>query len=350
MTKRPIALLIALLLTGCSLAPNYQRPAAPIPASYDTTTSAAAQQATGWQQVFTDPALQKLIDSALQNNRDLRVAILNVEAYQAQYRIQRAAQLPTVTASGAQTRQLSYGAISNKDTATIGISAYELDLYGRLKNLKDQALENYLAQEETQRSTQLTLIANVATAYMALLADQDLLQLTDQTAKSYVQSYQLTEQRYRAGISSSLDLSQSRSSLESVNASLAQYRRQVALDKNALRLLVGTEIPTGLSAGLPAQDLTLLTPLSAEVPSSLLTRRPDVLAAEHALKAANANIGAARAAFLPTISLTANAGSTSSSLNKLFDGGSGSWLFEPSIDLPIFDWGCLLYTSPSPRD
>jgi len=339
MTKRPITLLISLLLTGCSLAPDYQRPAAPIPASYDTTTSAAAQQATGWQQVFTDPALQKLIDSALQNNRDLRVAILNVEAYQAQYRIQRAAQLPTIAASGAQTRQLSYGAISNKDTATIGISAYELDLYGRLKNLKDQALENYLAQEETQRSTQLTLIANVATAYMTLLADQDLLQLTEQTAKSYAQSYQLTEQRYRAGISSSLDLSQSRSSLESVNASLAQYRRQVALDKNALRLLVGTEIPTGLSAGLPPQDLTLLAPLGAEMPSSLLTRRPDILAAEHALKAANANIGAARAAFLPAISLTANAGSTSSSLNKLFDGGSGSWLFEPSIDLPIFDWG-----------
>lgn len=339
MTKRSLALLISLFLTGCSLAPDYQRPAAPIPASYETTSKATAQQATGWQQVFTDPALQKLIDTALQNNRDLRVAILNVETYQAQYRIQRAAQLPTVTASGAQTRQLSYGAISNKDTATIGISAYELDLYGRLRNLKDQALENYLAQEETQRSTQLTLIANVATAYMTLLADQDLLQLTEQTAKSYAQSYQLTEQRYRAGISSSLDLSQSRSSLESVNTSLAQYRRQVSLDKNALRLLVGTEIPTELSAGLPAQDLTLLTPLGAEVPSSLLTRRPDILAAEHALKAANANIGAARAAFFPTISLTANAGSTSSSLNKLFDGGSGSWLFEPSIDLPIFDWG-----------
>lgn len=339
MTKRPLALLISLFLTGCSLAPDYQRPAAPIPASYETTSKATAQQATGWQHVFTDPALQKLIDTALQNNRDLRVAILNVEAYQAQYRIQRAAQLPTITASGAQTRQLSYEAISNKDTATIGISAYELDLYGRLKNLKDQALENYLAQEETQRSTQLTLIANVATAYMTLLADQDLLQLTEQTAKSYAQSYQLTEQRYRAGISSSLDLSQSRSSLESVNTSLSQYRRQVALDKNALRLLVGTEIPTGLSVGLPAQDLSLLTPLGAEVPSSLLTRRPDVLAAEHALKAANANIGAARAAFFPTISLTANAGSTSSSLNKLFDGGSGSWLFEPSIDLPIFDWG-----------
>jgi multidrug efflux system outer membrane protein len=339
MTKRPLALLIALFMTGCSLAPSYQRPAAPIPASYETANKVTAQPATGWQQVFTDPALQKLIDVALQNNRDLRVAILNVEAYQAQYRIQRAAQLPTVAASGAQTRQLASGTISNKDTAAIGISAYELDIYGRLKNLKDQALENYLAQEETQRSTQLTVIANVATAYMTLLADQDLLQLTEQTAKSYTQSYQLTEQRYRAGISSSLDLSQSRSSLESVNTSLAQYRRQVALDKNALRLLVGAELPTGLSAGLPAHDLTLLAPLNADIPSTLLTRRPDILAAEHALKAANANIGAARAAFFPTISLTATTGRTSSSLNKLFDGGSGTWLFEPSVDVPIFDWG-----------
>ncbi len=341
MIKRPIAFLVSLLLAGCSLAPDYQRPAAPIPAGYDTSSAGtiAAVKATDWQQAFTDPALQKLIDTALQNNRDLRIAILNVEAYQAQYRIQRAAQLPTLTASGSQTRQLAYDSISNTDTATVGISAYELDLFGRVQSLKDQALENYLAQEETQRSTQLSLIANVATAYMTLLADQDLLQLAEQTAKSYEQSYQLIEQRYQAGISSSLDVSQSRSNLESVRSSLAQYRRQVALDKNALRLLMGTNIPAGLSSGLPEQDLTLLSPLGADIPSTLLTRRPDILAAEHALKAANANIGAARAAFFPTISLTANAGSMSSSLSNLFDSGSGTWLFQPSINLPIFDWG-----------
>nr|WP_321269875.1 efflux transporter outer membrane subunit [uncultured Tolumonas sp.] len=344
MTKHPIALFIAALLTGCSLAPDYHRPAAPIPTNYATMVK-TAQQATNWQQVFTDPALQKLIDTALQNNRDLRVAMLNVEAYQAQYRIQRAAQLPTLSASGSQTRQripATYSGtdtISNKDTATLGMSAYEIDLYGRLKNLKDQALENYLAQEETQRSTQLTLIANVASAYMTLLADQDLLNLSEQTTNSYAQSYALTNQRYQAGIASALDLSQSRSSLESIKTSLAQYHRQIALDKNALQLLLGTNIPTKLSSGLPTQDLTLLAPLGADIPSTLLIRRPDILSAEHALKAANANIGAARAAFFPSISLTANAGSMSSSLNKLFDAGSGSWLFEPSIDLPIFDWG-----------
>nr|WP_321241547.1 efflux transporter outer membrane subunit [uncultured Tolumonas sp.] len=346
MIKRPIALLVSLLLTGCSLAPNYLRPAAPIPVNYETKTSPAAVQATDWQQVFTDPALKKLIDTALQNNRDLRVAVLNVEAYQAQYRIQRAAQLPDITATGYQARQRIPGtysggasAISNTDSATVGISAYELDMFGRVQSLKDQALEKYLAQEETQRSTQLSLIANVATAYMTLLADHDLLRLAEQTAKSYEQSYQLIQQRYEAGISSSLDVSQSRSNLESVRSSLAQYRRQVALDQNALRLLLGADIPAGLSNGLPEQDLTLLASLGADMPSSLLTRRPDILAAEHALKAANANIGAARAAFFPSISLTANAGSMSSSLNKLFDGGSGTWLFQPSINLPIFDFG-----------
>nr|WP_321238157.1 efflux transporter outer membrane subunit [uncultured Tolumonas sp.] len=344
MTKRPIALAIALLLAGCSLAPGYQRPAAPIPTNYAVSVK-TTQQTTDWQQVFTDPALQKLIDTAIQNNRDLRVAMLNVAAYQAQYRIQRAAQLPSLSAAGTQTRQripATYSGtetISNKDTATLGISSYEIDLYGRLKNLKNQALENYLAQEETQRSTQLSLIANVASAYMTLLADQDLLKLSEQTAQSYTQSYGLTQQRYQAGIASALDLSQSRSNLESVKASLAQYHRQVALDKNALQLLLGTNIPAGLSSGLPEQDLTLLSPLGADIPSTLLVRRPDILSAEHVLKAANANISAARAAFFPSISLTTNAGSMSSSLNKLFDAGSGSWLFEPSIDLPIFDWG-----------
>ncbi len=339
MIKRPVALLVSLIMTGCSMAPDYHRPESPVPTAYTAPASVNTVAVTDWQQVFTDPALQKLIDTALKNNRDLRVAMLNVEAYQAQYRIQRAAQLPELSASGSQARQLSYDAISNKDTATIGISSYELDLYGRLKNLKDQALENYLAQEETQRSTQLTVIANVATAYLTLLADQDLLHLTEQTAKSYEESYKLTDQRYQAGIASALDLSQSHSNLESIKSSLAQYQRVVATDKNALQLLLGSPIPAGLSTGLPEQDLALLAPLAAGMSSDLLNRRPDILAAEHALKAANANIGAAKAAFFPTITLTANAGSMSSSLNQLFDSNSGSWLFQPSINLPIFDFG-----------
>ncbi|WP_024872330.1 efflux transporter outer membrane subunit [Tolumonas lignilytica] len=345
MIKRPLAFIVPLLLAGCSMAPDYQRPAAPIPANYVVNTNEIAKE-TGWKDVFTDPALQQLIDLALKNNRDQRIAVLNVEAYRAQYQIQRAAEFPTLTADGYQSRQripTAYSGaapkISSTDSATVGISAYELDLFGRVKSLKDKALETYLAQEETQRSTQLTIIANVASAYLTLLADQDLFRLAGETAKSYEQSYQLTDQRYQAGISSSLELSQSRSNLESVRANLAQYRRQVAIDRNALQLLLGTNIPSGLSTGLPDQDLMLLTPLGAGIPSTLLTRRPDILAAEHALKASNANIGAARAAFFPTLSLTASAGSMSSSLSSLFNGNSGTWAFQPNISLPIFDFG-----------
>lgn len=345
MFKRPLAFIVPLLLAGCSLAPDYQRPATPIPTNYVINTDAVAKD-TGWKDVFTDTHLQALIDLALENNRDQRIAVLNVETYRAQYQIQRAAQLPTIGIGASQSRQripTAYSGadptISTTDTATVGISSYELDLFGRVKSLKDQALETYLAQEETQRSTQLAIISNVASAYLALLADQDLLRLTEETTKSYEQSYQLTDQRYQAGISSSLDLSQARSNLESVRASLAQYRRQVALDKNALQLLLGTNLPADMSTGLPAEDLTLLKPLTAGMPSTLLTRRPDILAAEHSLKAANANIGAARAAFFPTISLTATAGSMSSSLSNLFDGNSGTWSFQPSINMPIFDYG-----------
>lgn len=338
MFKRTLALMIPLLLAGCSMAPDYQRPAAPVPQAYEVNTTAIAKE-TGWKDVFADQHLQQLIEIALKNNRDQRVALLNVEYYRAQYQIQRAAQLPTLTADDDSTRAKNSGQITSSTSATVGVTAYEVDLFGRVSSLKDQALENYLAQEETQRSTQLTIISNVATAYLTLLADQDLLRLTEDTAKSYDQSYKLTDQRYQAGISSSLDLSQARSNLESIRASLAQYRRQVALDKNALQLLLGTNIPASLSSGLPAEDLSLMTPIGADVPSTLLTRRPDILAAEHALKAANANIGAARAAFFPTISLTANAGSSSNSLDNLFSSGSGAWTFKPSISLPIFDWG-----------
>lgn len=338
MFKRPLAFLIPLIITGCSMAPDYQRPASPVPTTYQVNTAEIAKN-TGWKDVFADQHLQKLIDIALKNNRDQRIALLNVEYYRAQYQIQRAAQLPTLSASAESTRTKSYGQISSSNTASVGVTSYEVDLFGRVKSLKDKALETYFAQEETQRSTQLTIISNVATAYLTLLADQDLLRLTQDTVKSYEQSYELTDQRYQAGISSSLDLSQARTNLESVRATLAQYKQQVALDRNALQLLLGTTLPADMSSGLPAEDLTLMKPISAGIPSTLLTRRPDILAAEHSLKAANANIGAARAAFFPSISLTAVTGSTSSSLDKLFSAGTGSWTFQPSVSMPIFDWG-----------
>ncbi|ALX34656.1 multidrug transporter [Aeromonas hydrophila YL17] len=295
------------------MAPDYQRPELPQGATWQSNQTGEAA-VSSWRQQFLDPALQQLIATALENNRDLRIAALNVEAYEARYRIQRAAQLPTLAANGSGTRQqgsddlssTGQGTISSQYGANIGITAYELDLFGRIQSLKDQALETYLAQIETQRSTQIALVASVANAYLTLLADQELLALSEATLATEQESYGLTEHKYRLGAASEMELAQGRTALMTEPATLAEV--QLAA------------IPVG-------------------APSSLLQQRPDILAAEHSLKAANANIGAARAAFFPTISLTATAGTASNQLSGLFDGGTGTWTFMPQINLPIFDGG-----------
>ncbi|MFM4930578.1 efflux transporter outer membrane subunit [Aeromonas dhakensis] len=345
MTKTLIALSVTLLLGGCSMAPDYQRPELPQGATWQSNQTGAAA-VSSWRQQFLDPALQQLIATALENNRDLRIAALNVEAYEARYRIQRAAQLPTLAANGSGSRQqgsddlssTGQGTISSQYGANIGITAYELDLFGRIQSLKDQALETYLAQIETQRSTQIALVASVANAYLTLLADQELLALSEATLATEQESYGLTEHKYRLGAASEMELAQGRTALESAKVSLAQYQRQVKQDRNGLALLLGT----GVSA-LMTEPATLaevqLAAIPVGAPSSLLQQRPDILAAEHSLKAANANIGAARAAFFPTISLTATAGTASNQLSGLFDGGTGTWTFMPQINLPIFDGG-----------
>lgn len=342
-----------LLLGGCSLIPDYQRPAAPVAAQYPQTSAyapalsgpVAADQ--GWRDLFRDPALQQLIESALRNNRDLRVAALNVQAYQAQYRIQRADLFPAVSATGAGSRQrvpasitqTGDSAISSSYSATLGISAYELDLFGRIRSLSDQASLVYLSSEEARRSTQLSLVASVASAYLTWRADQELLALTRDTLQSFEQSLRLTERSNQVGTASALDLSQSRTSVESARASLAKFQRQVAQDFNNLTLLVGASVADDLPARALSEDLVAEVP--AGLPSDLLQRRPDILEAEYLLQSANANIGAARAAFFPSISLTANAGSSSNELSGLFKGGSGTWLFQPQINLPIFNAGSL---------
>ncbi|WP_210644659.1 MULTISPECIES: AdeC/AdeK/OprM family multidrug efflux complex outer membrane factor [unclassified Pseudomonas] len=343
----------AFMLGGCSLIPDYQRPDAPIAGQYPQTSAyapalsgpIAAEQ--GWRDLFQDPVLQQLIDSALVNNRDLRVAALNVEAYQAQYRIQRADLFPAISASGTGSRQrlpadlTGTGApgISSSYSATLGISAYELDLFGRIRSLSDEASLVYLSSEEARRSSQLSLVASVASAYLTWRADQELLALTRDTLESYEQSLRLTERSNQVGTASALDLSQSRTSVESARASLAKFQRQVAQDLNNLTLLVGTSVADELPGRPLASDL--LSEVPAGLPSDLLQRRPDILEAEYLLQSANANIGAARAAFFPSISLTANAGSSSSELSGLFKGGSGSWTFQPQINLPIFNAGSL---------
>ncbi|MCE6977053.1 efflux transporter outer membrane subunit [Pseudomonas frederiksbergensis] len=343
----------AFILGGCSLIPDYQRPEAPIATQYPQTSAYAPALSgpigadQGWREMFRDPVLQQLIESSLLNNRDLRVAALNVEAYQAKYRIQRADLYPAISANGTGSRQrlpssltqTGDSAISSSYSATLGISAYELDLFGRIRSLSEEASFIYLSSEEARRSTQLSLVASVANAYLTWRADQELLKLTQDTLQSYEQSLRLTERTNQVGTASALALSQSRTSVESARASLAKFQRQVAQDLNSLALLVGTSVSDDLPSLPLASDL--LAEVPAGLPSDLLQRRPDILQAEYLLQSANANIGAARAAFFPSISLTANAGSSSNELSGLFKGGSGGWLFQPQINIPIFNAGSL---------
>ncbi|MNZ58932.1 putative efflux pump outer membrane protein TtgC precursor [compost metagenome] len=323
-----------------------QWPQGPAYSPTESAEVAAAEQ--GWRQFFHDPALQQLIQSALVNNRDLKVAALNIDAYRAQYRIQRADLFPAVSANGSGSRQrmpanmsqTGESSISSQYSATLGVSAYELDLFGRVRSLTEQQLEIYLSSEEARRSTQISLVASVANAYFTWQADQALLKLTEDTLKTYEESYQLTLRSNEVGVASALDLSQARTSVEGARVKLAQFQRQVAQDLNSLTVLLGTGVPANLPAAQKL-DSDLLAEVPAGLPSDLLQRRPDIQEAEHLLKAANANIGAARAAFFPSISLTANAGTLSPDMGGLFKGGSGTWLFQPQINLPIFNAGSL---------
>ncbi|WP_419794895.1 efflux transporter outer membrane subunit [Pseudomonas palleroniana] len=346
---------VAVALSGCSLIPDYQQPAAPVAPQYPQGPAYAAAAGTvseeaasqGWRTLFRDPALQQLIETALTQNRDLRVAALNVEAYRAQYQIQRANLLPAISAGVGGTRQrvpasitrTGKAAITSTYSATLGMSAYELDFFGRVRSLNEQAMQAYLATEQARRSAELSLVASVANAYLTWRADQELLVLTRQTLASYEESLRLTTRSLAVGTASSLDAAQAQTSVENARANLARYERQVAQDRNSLTLLIGGALPPSLPARPLASDLIAQVP--SGLPSDLLQRRPDILQAEYQLKSANANIGAARAAFFPSVSLTANAGASSSQLSSLFKGGSGSWTFQPQINLPIFNAGSL---------
>lgn len=346
-------------LAGCSLAPHYERPQAPVEADYpsgaayapvmnDKTVAAAD---IGWRTFFTDPVLQRLIDQALENNRDLRVAALNVEAARAQYRIQRADLLPSIDARGtgsiqrlpADLSQTGSTSMSRNYQVNGATTSWELDLFGRVRSLNDKALETYLAQDETRQAAQLSLIAEVANAYLTLRADQELLGLTQETLRTQQESYRLTKMSYDAGVATQLDLSQAEIGLLTAERNQSQYTRQLAQDRNALVLLLCQPLTGELAAQVDTaqrlDDAAMMALLPEGLPSDLLARRPDIRAAEHLIKAANANIGAARAAFFPIISLTGSAGTASSSLGGLFDAGSGAWSFAPQIVMPIFAGG-----------
>ncbi|WP_420233426.1 efflux transporter outer membrane subunit [Pseudomonas sp. ABY48] len=344
-------LAILTLLGGCmNLAPQYERPEAPVSEQWLPAASTPKGEVSAdieWQNFFTDSRLARLQSLALSNNRDLRLAVLNVEKAQAQYRIQRAESLPSIEASVSGTHSRTPGSLSNTGSAAtthdysaqLGLSSYEVDLFGRVQNLQDEALEDYLALTETRRSTQISLVAEVATAWLTLAADNERLHLAQETLRSQQATYELTQRSHALGGSSGLSVAQAQTTVESARVDAAAYESQILQDRNALRLLVGSDIPEELLPGAYLESAAALVQVPAELPSSLLQRRPDVLAAEHTLKSANIDIGAARAAFFPSISLTANAGSSSSALSGLFKSGSGAWTFAPSISLPIFDAG-----------
>lgn len=350
MKRTALAAALLAVMSGCSLVPNYQQPAAPVAEQWsDTQTQPSAAVLPDWREFFQDPMLQELIDTALVNNRDLRIAALNVDAFRAQYRIQRSARFPSLDAIGGANRQRIPGnmnpagndaTINSQYSANLGITAWELDLFGRLGSLREQALETYFASEQAQRSTQLSLIASVATAWLALQADQEALQLVRNTLVTYEDSLRLIERSYDAGVASLLEVQQARTATNSARISLAQFERQSVQSRNALNLLLGGEAPVDTRTPIQLSSFKFAE-LPVGLPADLLQRRPDILQAEHELKAANANIGAARAAFFPSISLTTTAGSLSPDLSGLFDSGSGSWLFQPSINLPIFNAGRL---------
>jgi multidrug efflux system outer membrane protein len=331
----------ALLLSGCTMMPKYQRPAAPVAAQYPgmTATNKADAADVAWTNFFEDERLKKLIELALGNNRDMRVAILNVEESRAEYRVTRSASFPTVDGSGGYTRAHAAGMTSDQWSASLGTTAYEVDLFGRVRSLNKQALEKYFATDEARRSEQISLVASVATEYFTLRETEQLLELSRQTLQTVLESYDLNEAMFNAGASSALDLRESEGQVQTAKINVTTYERQKAQAENYLTLLVGQPLPPDLPAPLPFTGTNLLAEIPAGLPSELLGQRPDILEAEHTLKAANANIGAARAAFFPTISLTASIGSSSSQLSQLFGSGTGVWSFSPQITVPIFTAG-----------
>ncbi len=329
------------VLSGCSFIPTYERPAAPVPARFpDQAADATAGAALpAWDKVVADARLRELIALALQNNRDLRVAVLNMEQVRAAYQIQRADQFPTLNLAATGNRQPNgNGGIASTYTAGLAMASWELDFFGRVAALKDAALARFLASEEARRATQTSLIAAVANGWLALQADEELLALTRQTLATRDDSLRLTKLRFDNGAASALDLRQAESLAAAARGTLAQLQRSRAQDLNALTLLVGQTPPATLLPTASASSAALQA-VPEGLPSDLLARRADIRQAEQALIAANANIGAARAAFFPRIALTASVGSASSELSGLFKDGSWGFTLAPQAVLPIFDTG-----------
>ena len=337
----------AATLAACSFIPTYERPAAPVADNFGAVDVASNGSAStvvaadiAWQDFFKDARLKRLIELSLQNNRDLRIAVLNIEQTRAQFQLRRADELPTLNAGITGTRgPVASGAVTSTYTAGFSVTAYELDFFGRVRALSQAAQAQLLGSEEARKTVQISLIAAVANTYLSVLADDVLLAATRETLATRQESMRLTQLKFDNEAASKIELAQAQSLLEGAKAALAQTLRQRAQDENALTLLVGQPLPADLPPGLPITAQGMLPDLPAGVPSELLTRRPDIRQAEQQLLANNANIGAARAAFFPRITLTGSAGVVSSELDTLFNSGTSAWTFAPQLLLPIFDYG-----------
>ena len=342
-----LALAVAAALSGCAtLVPSSTEVAPAIPAQWPAATSGTSSATVevadiGWREFFVDPRLQAVIAQSLDNNRDLRVAVLNVEKARAQYRIQRADRVPAVGVQGQMTRTGGDAPVTEQFSANLGVVEFELDLFGRVRNLSQAALQQYFSEAANRRSAQLSLVAEVANAWLTLGADNEQLRIAQATLASYEDSLRLAEARHQLGGASSLELSQTRTLVETARTDVARFAGQVAQDRNALVLLAGGPVDDTLLPATEVTEIAAVRPLPAGVPGEVLLRRPDVMAAEHTLLSANANIGAARAAFFPSISLTGSIGSASSELSNLFDSGTRAWSFVPTLNLPIFQGGKL---------
>jgi multidrug efflux system outer membrane protein len=358
-----MAAAVALFAAGCTMAPKYQRPAAPVDQTFPTggiydrqpdasssasngrTAHAKAAVDIGWRDFFADARLQQIVALALKNNRDLRVSMLNVVSARAQYQITRASLMPTLDAVASQTKQrtpkdLSFFNQTVSNQYSVGVNAsWEIDFFGRIQSLKDQALEQYFSLAETRKAAEIALVSQVADQYLTMLSDDDQLTVTRNTLQTAQESYRISKLEFDNGNGTELDVRQAEGVVLQADANLQAQMRARAQDENALVLLVGEPLPADLPPGRKLDSQNLLSDIPAGLPSDLLTRRPDIVSAEHSLLAANANIGAARAAFFPKVSLTGSFGTLSPSLGGLFKPGSTGWSFAPQISLPIFEGG-----------
>ena len=340
---------VSLALSACAMIPKYEQPAVAVPEAFqhDTAQSGIVAASLGWQDYFADPRLHRLIEIALERNTDLRGAALNAEAVRAQYMISRAALLPGINASGTGQRGRVAADLSGTGSSYVssaynvglGVTSYELDLFGKVRSTNQAALQSYFASVASRDATHLSLISSVAKAYFNERYAEERMALAQRVLQTREQTYKLTQLRHRAGVISAVDLRQQEALIESAKADYASAVQAREQARNAMAVLLNQPLPADLPAGLPLSRQFAIKQLPAGLSSEVLLNRPDIRAAEFALKRANANIGAARAAFFPSISLTGMIGTGSTELSGLFKGGNSTWTFAPSINLPIFNWG-----------